>query len=319
MTKTMALLPWLLVTVCPAIFAQNAADFPYNLSIVNDGPVLFDTPVTVTLTLVPLKKAASSSPAYGVSQPQYFFHWIDHQTTIDCPYRLSHVTSPSPLASVYNATYHYLWLICPPVWSTGGRRTVGVQVFDDPDFDPDWTTPVAQIQTSFQMVERVSVNVTARQCTFDIPDHPSAVEESFFLVHRAVAFTASLHDPSGVLGRGNVSHVWSVKPSPNAPHPPEDTGPAFLFTFDAIGYYDVTVLVAARMERPRYPGKENKTGTVTKKGSTTKRVAIIEETKKLRLIGNGTVAEGDAWQVVFSAEGKNRRAVEKVRRINDCR
>ena len=309
----MTLLPWLLVTICSALFAPNLADFPYNLSLVNDGPVLFDTPVTVTLTLVPIKKAASSSPpAGGGTQPQYFFHWIDHQTTIDCPYRLSHVTSPSPLASIYNATYHYLWLICPPVWSTGGRRTVGVQVFDDPDYDPDWTTPVAQIQTSFQMVERVSVNVTARQCTFDIPDHPSAVGESFFLVRRAVAFTASLHDPSGVLGRGNVSHVWSVKPSSHALHPPEDMGPAFMFTFDKIGYYDVRVEVAARMERPRYPGKENKTGTVTRKGSTTKRVAIIEETKKLCVSGNGTVAEGDAWQVIFSAEGKKHLAVENA-------
>jgi len=269
-------------------FMDSSPSFPYTMSITNDGPVLFDTPISIRLELVPVLAN------FTAASTKYYFNWIDSEGYFDCPFRIVEKSSPSPLVSIYNVTYHYLWLRCPPALKE--TRLIGVQVFDNPDFD--WSTPLAKKTTQFRLTQTIVGNLTGRQCDFNINNQ--APDQSLFLSHHAVAFSAILHDPAGILGSSNHTYSWSVSPAP-AP-PPADIGPGLIYTFDTPGRFEIAVDVVVDMIMPTYPGGKNVTKVIQKHGHLSKSVEVIEGVRELTLSPhNKTVKRNTLWEINVSA------------------
>jgi len=205
---------------CLASRSSVSDDFPYTLSIVNDGPTVYDTPMTVSLTLtvydtpmtvnltlIPKNGSAIISTNNSSKTPKFFFHWIDTSGPNDCPHRITRVFSPTQLVSIYNVTYHYQFMRCPSLRSVDGTRTIGVQVFDDPDFDPRWSQPVAQSQTQVRLIEHPKYWMTVREVLFKPPWY---YEGLYHLRGRVFTMACGERDPWQVMRWANATRYWTI-------------------------------------------------------------------------------------------------------------
>ena len=290
---------YLIAVICLAGFAGAEWElpfptvspiFPYTLSMESDKDVVYDMPMTVNLTLTPINSSYTSTP-------KFYYHWIDFWGPFDCPHRLNRTYSPSPLLSVYNVTYHYQFMRCPPLWRLNGTRMIGVEVYDDPNFDPRWSRPLASMMTEIKLIEHPVVYMAVREIKFEEPWY---YEGEYHLKERIYGISSGESDKYQVMRWANATRYWSITHY-TLPH--ENFGRIMMHVFNYTGTYDLRVDTTLYMKMPPYPGLEGNR-TMVKTGSNTTRIKIIDKVHDLKLImQNNSIILGDTWEPQIFVNG----------------
>ena len=196
-----------------------------------------------------------------------------------------------------------------------GTRTIGVQVFDDPDFDPRWSQPVAQSQTQVRLIEHPKYWMTVREVLFKPPWY---YEGLYHLRGRVFTMACGERDPWQVMRWANATRYWTIT---GHDIPREDYGYIFMMTFNKTGIFDITMNATLFMPMPHYPGMEGNR-TMIKTGYNTTRIKIMEKVQGLKLMGlknNNTVASGTSWNAKIFVNGElNLSTVEHIRQTENA-